>query len=176
MKPSLLAIIFLTGSVHSRSFWDFFNQFFGNKTESEEQNKIPGDNEDAKGRKPAEKPAGGVENNEIVLKQPPTHERTHIDNRVGGTYSVKGDISTEEGYKTISEKLRQYLGNLSGQDSGTHIADLFFIYDVYYEYPDDPFDGYGWDPNNPFEGPDHSDYSDYSYYSDFGYPEHDELK
>ncbi|CAJ0604177.1 unnamed protein product [Cylicocyclus nassatus] len=164
-------IIFLTGSVHSRSLWDLFNLLFGDKADSEKQNKIPGDDEDYKGRKPVDKPAGSMENNEIIVKNPRTHKKWNtIDRRVGWTYSARNDPRTSEGYRLWLEEMSQYLGNLSGQDHGRHHLDYYYDFDE-----DDLFDYYEWDPDNPPEDPDYSETSDYSYDSDFEF-DHDELR
>ncbi|VDN24069.1 unnamed protein product [Cylicostephanus goldi] len=185
MKPSLLAIVFLTGIVYSKRIWDVFDLFFGNNEEDPEENLIIDDENrhasDRKQENPADKGVGGEDSNEIPYKNinPLTGKR--IDNRVGWIYPIKHDVRTEEGYKSYLHTVLQYLKNLSTQDHGlgegagpayTQLDQRFGAYDEFgnfYWDDDDPYDDGGGDLDNDGDVDDF----DYDYGNFFG---HDELK
>ncbi|CAJ0604174.1 unnamed protein product [Cylicocyclus nassatus] len=180
-------IVFLAGTVYSRTIWSVFNAFFGGvDTDEENSNKISDDESRHQSNSDREnsagKDVGGEDNNEIMV-DPYTQEkkRKPTDNRVGWSYQIEGDPSTEEGYKKYLQKALEYIRNLSNQDHGlgygggpayTQLHQRFGEYNNYGELLWDDGEGDDLDGGDPdYDGDfDDADF-DYDYWGG-----HDELK
>ncbi|VDN29500.1 unnamed protein product, partial [Cylicostephanus goldi] len=126
MKPSLLTIFFLTGSVHSRLPWDVFNLFFGNN-EDDKENSIIFDDENRKASNRKLENSVDIinkESNDIPGGADSYQQKQgEVDNRIGDLDPVKGN-KDEERYRKLLKKFDDYAKNLSGLAKGPQYWDI----------------------------------------------------
>ncbi|CAJ0609943.1 unnamed protein product [Cylicocyclus nassatus] len=139
MKPSLLTIVFLTGTVRSRNIWEVFGEYFGygegqseenaNSLEEKEENSNSIEEDDDRYRerfqwwKPVE--GGGFEEINVTWPEDPEDEQYEneipgedLDNRVDWRFKPPHDPRTEEGYRRYLQSLEEWIHNISNQDHG----------------------------------------------------------